>query len=122
MRFLRSSWQPTLPGRRPIGPGAGVALVVACILLTACGGVGAKSGSGTATRAPDVLLVVTSKPGQLMPPTAGPTRTPERYIVREGDTLSSIALAFNVSVEAIAAANGIEQSGMLFIGQELAIP
>ncbi len=44
------------------------------------------------------------------------------YIVRDGDTLESIALAFNTSVEEISATNKLENINLLSIGQPLIIP
>jgi LysM repeat protein len=41
--------------------------------------------------------------------------------VQPGDTLSSIAQQFNVSVEALRAANGLTTDDLL-VGQELIIP
>jgi murein DD-endopeptidase MepM/ murein hydrolase activator NlpD len=45
-----------------------------------------------------------------------------RYTVRRGDTLSSIALRQNRSVDAIAQANGITDPNRIFSGQVLSIP
>lgn len=56
------------------------------------------------------------------PPTPTPTPTPRIYVVQSGDTLSAIALQFNVSVEALAARNGIEDPRALRAGQKLIIP
>jgi murein DD-endopeptidase MepM/ murein hydrolase activator NlpD len=44
------------------------------------------------------------------------------YIVEAGDTLSAIARTFGVSVEALAAANGISDPSTIFPGQQLVIP
>ncbi len=46
------------------------------------------------------------------------------YTVQPGDTLSSIASQFNVSVGALIAANNLtaEQANSLSVGQELVIP
>jgi LysM repeat protein len=44
------------------------------------------------------------------------------HVVEEGDTLGAIAFRYEVSVEAIQAANGIENPQFLQIGQELIIP
>lgn len=57
-----------------------------------------------------------------------PSPTPSRpasefavYRVEKGDTLSAIALAFNVSVERLAAANNLT-SHTIYVGQELRVP
>jgi LysM repeat protein len=51
---------------------------------------------------------------------AGPT--PTLYIVRAGDTLGSIAQSYDVTVDAIMAANGMTDPNVLFVGQTLLIP
>jgi hypothetical protein len=45
-----------------------------------------------------------------------------RYVVREGDTLWSIARTFHTTVEAITAVNNIPAADIIFPGQELFIP
>jgi LysM repeat protein len=44
------------------------------------------------------------------------------YIVQAGDTLGLIAQRYNVSIEALAAANGISNVNVLDLGQKLVIP
>jgi LysM repeat protein len=56
------------------------------------------------------------------PPTPTPTPTPRIYVVQPGDTLSQIAFQFDVSVEALAARNSIEDPRNLQTGQKLIIP
>jgi LysM repeat protein len=58
------------------------------------------------------------------PPTLEPTETPApvSYVVQSGDTLSSIAARYDVSVEDIMAANGLSDPHALSVGQELIIP
>ncbi|MBI4671870.1 MAG: LysM peptidoglycan-binding domain-containing protein [Chloroflexi bacterium] len=59
------------------------------------------------------------------PVTAQPTigaATATTYIVQAGDTLYSIALKFNTSVEALQKANGITNPNALAVGQRLVIP
>jgi LysM repeat protein len=50
------------------------------------------------------------------------TQPPGLYLVREGDTLESIALAFNTSIEAITVTNRISDANVIYIGQPLIIP
>jgi len=44
------------------------------------------------------------------------------YLVQAGDTLSKIASAYGLSVEALVQANGIQDPGSIYIGQMLVIP
>lgn len=56
--------------------------------------------------------------------TATPTITPTPlvHVIESGDTLGSVAAQYGVSVQALQAANGIENPLLLQIGQELVIP
>jgi LysM repeat protein len=51
-----------------------------------------------------------------------PAPTPRTYVVAEGDTLAEIAQQFGTTVEAIQAANGIEDPNAISVGQVLTIP
>jgi len=55
-------------------------------------------------------------------PTVPPSPTPVTYKVRLGDTLYAIALKFDVTVEALMAANGLTDPNTLDTGQVLVIP
>ena len=44
------------------------------------------------------------------------------YVVQQGDTLYGIAVQFNVSMEALMNANGMDDPNTLQVGQELQIP
>ena len=46
----------------------------------------------------------------------------QSYVVQSGDTLSSIALRFGVSVDQIAQANSIQDVSLIRAGQQLVIP
>jgi LysM repeat protein len=46
----------------------------------------------------------------------------QTYTVQRGDTLSLISLRFNVSMQAIMAANGITNANLIYVGQVLTIP
>jgi len=60
----------------------------------------------------------------LTPPPSTPTArsAPLEYAVKPGDTLGAIALAYDVSVEDIVAANGLANPDMIHAGQTLIIP
>jgi peptidoglycan/xylan/chitin deacetylase (PgdA/CDA1 family) len=50
------------------------------------------------------------------------TSTSKTYTVKSGDTLYSIARAYNVTVAALAAANKITNYSLIYVGQVLVIP
>lgn len=57
--------------------------------------------------------------------TVAPTNTPAAsttYTVQPGDTLAKIAQQYQVTVEAILAANGLQNPNLIQVGQELVIP
>jgi LysM repeat protein len=93
---------------------AGLAFAVT-LVLTSCG---EDAAAPTLPPAP-TLLVVTATAGPPPVPTPGEQ---QRYIVREGDTLSGIAARFGVSEEAILKENPLSDRDRLFVGQELLIP
>ena len=85
------------------------------LLLTSC-----RDDAGVPTLEPaPTLLVVTATAGPPPVPTPGER---QRYIVREGDTLSGIAARFGVTEEAILKENPLSDRDRLFVGQELLIP
>lgn len=55
---------------------------------------------------------------QAMPPSP----TASEYIVQPGDTIWSIAVRFNTTVEAIAVANRLINPNFIYVGQKLVIP
>jgi LysM repeat protein len=107
-------------------------VAVALLLLTACGEVvtprpptelpsgntstptPTPTGPGLGGTAPPL------PPADTVTPTVSPT--PIVYVVKSGDTLLGIALEYGVSVEALQAANGIEDPQYLRVGQELLVP
>jgi LysM repeat protein len=100
--------------------------------LVACGPATGRPAA-TATPTDDLRVVVTlaaparsqataAAPEPLPLPTPLPTPTPRLHVVAAGDTLLAIARAYDVSVEALQAANGNVQPEYLQIGQELVIP
>ena len=54
--------------------------------------------------------------------TPAPTPTPLVYEVQKGDTLLAIAIRFDIDVDGIMEANGIESAHRLRVGQKLTIP
>lgn len=72
-------------------------------------------GCGTTGATPPPTSVGTSTPG-----TGGPI-TGTVHVVRQGETLFQISLQYGTTVEAIAAANGISNINVIFIGQQLVI-
>ena len=68
------------------------------------------------TRAPAARILASLTPEK--PPQA----TGRTYVVKRGDTLSSIARRHGVSTKALAAANGIKKPSLLHVGKRLRIP
>jgi LysM repeat protein len=80
----------------------------------------------TATLVP-VLPTPVPTPTITLPPSATPTATftprpLQTYVVKKGDTLYDIARRFGVSLQALAAANGITDPRLIRPGQVLVIP
>lgn len=100
---------------------ASSALLIATLVVVACGGSDDKKpnvNSGEiATATLPASLAAPIILGQSEVPFAG-----ETYTVLDGDTLSSIAAQFDVTVEAIMEANGITDATQLSVGQVLRIP
>ena len=93
---------------------AGLAFA-ATLLMASC-----QENTGEATLEPaPTLPVVTATAGPPPIPTPGEQ---QRYIVREGDTLSGIAARFGVSEDAILKQNPLSNRDRLLVGQELVIP
>lgn len=57
-----------------------------------------------------------------LPPTPTRRTTAITYVVKPGDTLSTIAASFNISTAALMQANGITNPNVLAVGQSLIIP
>lgn len=55
-------------------------------------------------------------------PAQGITPEPVLYVVQAGDTLSSIARAYDVPIEELMAANHLVDPNLLYVGQTLVIP
>ncbi|MBI3960075.1 MAG: LysM peptidoglycan-binding domain-containing protein [Chloroflexi bacterium] len=68
------------------------------------------------------VLRVPNTPGVTSEGLPTPTPAPFLYTVKEGDTLFSIALQFEISPNEIVAANTLADPNNVFVGQELLIP
>ena len=95
-----------------------LALIAAGLMVSGCSG-----SDPAATVAPTVpaLVIVTATPGLPPAPTL-PRSAEQRYIVREGDSLSIIAARFGVTEGAIMRANNLSNPDRVLVGQELIIP
>ena len=102
------------------------AVLVLAVLSAACGG-----GGGTSSEerpigldSDELVTAIVETPVPTPPPTPTPTSTPEAfiYVVREGDTLGSIAAEFGITWQEIDAVNELENPNVLSIGQEIEIP
>jgi LysM repeat protein len=94
---------------------------VTVMLVLAIFGRGTRAPKPAPTPTVDVIAQVASAvPTQT--PTTAPSPTPRTYTVRVGDTLSDIAAELDVSVEALMAANRLEDANALTAGQILVVP
>jgi LysM repeat protein len=79
----------------------------------------------TETPTPTVTATVTPSPTPVTPTppyTPEPSPTPLSYVVQEGDLCTSVAFAFDVSVQSIILLNNLDANCSLFVGQNLLIP
>jgi len=107
-------------------------VVVVGLLSQACLFGGGDDPEPTPTSAPAVNTPTpsaaddTATPAQATatPADAVSTATPDpsQYTVKAGDFLSVIAANFGITVEALIAANGIDNPDQIFVGQILIIP
>jgi len=102
-----------LPADTP-GPGHAGPSEVA----TALGTPAVVESVATATSTP----VPTAPPTDTPSPPASPTLAGTTYVVKGGDTLSSIAKSTSVSIDAIASANHMKPPYPLRVGDRLTIP
>jgi LysM repeat protein len=82
----------------------------------------AASPSLAPTPSPIPTAAPTAAPTPAPTPTPQPPPAQQTYTVVEGDTLAQIAQRFGTTVEALQAANGIEDPDEIVIGQVLVIP
>jgi len=80
----------------------------------------------TATAVPPTI--VANQPNQASEPVVAPENSepvedgPITHIVQSGETLGSISQRYNVTVEDIMAANGLDNANFISVGQEFIIP
>jgi LysM repeat protein len=103
---------------RKLGLVSVVALIIAAVLLSIALLWQRTPEESPAT--PDVVEETTPSPSPS--PTVPAPPEPVTYTVQSGDTLSAIAQAHDISVEALTAANGLLDPDVLQIGQVLIIP
>lgn len=88
----------------------------------AASGIAASAGlpaSPPSSPGPTPTTTATEAPSSLASP--APT-SPQIHVVAPGETLTSIAARYGVSVHALAAANGITDLNAIYVGQKLVIP
>lgn len=99
--------------------GALVIAAVALFFLPALLGVGGDDGGGSTAQPSASQGAATASPA----PTEPPAPTAQVYLVKEGDTLSKIANAFDLTLEELLAANPqITDPDRVGIGDEIIIP
>ena len=82
-------------------------------------------GNGPASSAPSVPTspVVDVTPVSVVTPiTSPPTALNTSYVIKAGDSVTSIAAKFGVSVQSILDANGLNRSSLIFAGRTLNVP
>jgi LysM repeat protein len=108
--------QPTQAPQQTIDPLALTATHIVEMATQAAAGQTTPTGTG-ATLTPGVSVTVTSA----TPATAVPGGTCVHTVVA-GQNLFRISLQYNTTVAALAAANGIVNPNMIFVGQQITIP
>lgn len=73
----------------------------------------------TATTTPVVDITPVS---QVTPITEAPAPQTTNYLIKSGDTVTSIAARFGVSIQSILDANGLNRSSLIYAGRTLTIP
>jgi LysM repeat protein len=108
---------PNLPRVVLLAGALGIA-ALALFFLPAFLGVG--GGDGGASPTPSASVAPSATPE----PTPVPAPTPQVYVVESGDTLSKIAKRFDVTVDALLAANKdtIDDPDKIKVGDEIIIP
>ncbi|WP_116995720.1 LysM peptidoglycan-binding domain-containing protein [Desertimonas flava] len=90
-------------------------LVVGGVVLASC------AKDDTPSSSPALPPIVTTAPPTTPPPSVA-TTLPQYYEVQRGDTLTKIAAAYGLPVQAILELNGMTDPDQLAAGQILALP
>ncbi len=98
-----------------------LAVPALAMALVACGGGGAKA-TVTPTLPPATATRVVVQQPTAVPSATAQVAGDNQYVVQAGDTLSSIAQQFGVTVQQIVDANAIEDQNVIVLGQTLKIP
>ena len=79
---------------------------------------------GQATSSPTTSRPAASSPTVSSPtaPATAPAASSGTYIVRPGDTMTSIALRHGITLQRLAMANGINTNSWVYVGQKVKIP
>jgi len=94
-----------------------VAAVVGAVLLAGCG-----SSHNHAAPPPVAATTVSTVAASTTTAATTTTTVPSTYVVQQGDTLTSIAQHFNITVAALMKANNITNADKVEAGQTLKIP
>jgi LysM repeat protein len=96
-----------------------ISLTVVMIFDRYRGGVPA---AATATPGSGTALAVASLPSATATPGTSEVRAVATYVVKAGDSLSSIAFRYQVPLDALMKANGIDNANYITVGESLLIP
>jgi LysM repeat protein len=114
----------SMPSIPPIWMMAAAIIVAALALFFLPALLGFGDNDRTGGPAASASPGVSAAPSASAEPTPTPGPTPQLYIVQSGDTMSSIASRFNVTLDALIAANRdtVPNPDRLDVGDELIIP
>jgi LysM repeat protein len=113
------------PTKSPVTPNPGIVMTNTAVITAAAEVPVLPTEQNTPTTAPPTSTSTPVPPTSTatpLPPTATPSVVASVHIVEAGETLSAIANRYQVSVQAIAAANGLSNPNHIVVGQRLVIP